>query len=111
MIIKNKSKIMKNLFLFFFTLYLSNLQIIAQNKLQEPIKKYKLQLRAYDYESRDDLEGTYIRLYNLTKKKLSDSAIVINGYATFTLVKGNDYDLVGQRSRYMARRANFNAAC
>jgi len=102
---------MKNLFLFFFTLYLSNLQIIAQNKLQEPIKKYKLQLRAYDYESRDDLEGTYIRLYNLTKKKLSDSAIVINGYATFTLVKGNDYDLVGQRSRYMARRANFNAAC
>lgn len=92
-------------------LIISNLQIIAQNKPQETIKKYKLQLRAYDYESRDDLEGTYIKLYNLTKKKLTDSAIVMNGYATFTLDKGNDYDLVGQRSRYMTRRANFNAAC
>lgn len=103
---------MKNLFLlFFFMLIISNLQIIAQNKPQETIKKYKLQLRAYDYESRDDLEGTYIKLYNLTKKKLTDSAIVMNGYATFTLDKGNDYDLVGQRSRYMTRRANFNAAC
>lgn len=103
---------MKNLFLFFFfLLIISNLQIIAQNKPQEPVKKYKLQLRVYDYESHDDLEGAYIKLYNLTKKKLADSAIVINGFATFILDKGNDYDLVGQRSRYMTRRANFNAAC
>jgi outer membrane protein OmpA-like peptidoglycan-associated protein len=110
--IKNQSQIMKNSFLyFFFMLIISNLPIIAQNKPQEPIKKYKLQLRAYDYESRDDLEGAYIKLYNLTKKKLADSAIVINGFATFILDKGNDYDLIGQRSRYMTRRANFNAAC
>jgi outer membrane protein OmpA-like peptidoglycan-associated protein len=103
---------MKNIFLFFFfVLLLNNQQIFAQNKSQEPVKKYKLQIRAYDYESRDDLEGTYIKLYNLTKKKLADSAIVINGFATFTLDKGNDYDLVGQRARYMTRRANFNAAC
>jgi outer membrane protein OmpA-like peptidoglycan-associated protein len=103
---------MKNVFLFcFFILLSGNQQIIAQNKPIEPVKKYKLQIRAYDYESRDDLEGTYIKLYNLTKKKLADSAIVINGYATFTLDKGNDYDLVGQRARYMTRRANFNAAC
>ena len=112
MIIKNQSQIMKNIFLFFFfVLLLNNQQIFAQNKSQEPVKKYKLQIRAYDYESRDDLEGTYIKLYNLTKKKLADSAIVINGFATFTLDKGNDYDLVGQRARYMTRRANFNAAC
>jgi outer membrane protein OmpA-like peptidoglycan-associated protein len=112
MIIKNQSQIMKNVFLlFFFILLLNNQQIIAQNKSQEPVKKYKLQIRAYDYESKDDLEGTYIKLYNLTKKKLADSAIVIDGFATFTLDKGNDYDLVGQRARYMTRRANFNAAC
>ena len=103
---------MKNVFLFcFFILLVGNQLITAQNKPQEPVKKYKLQLRAYDYETRDDLEGTYIKLYNLTKKKLSDSAVVINGYATFMLEKGNDYDLVGQRARYMTRRANFNAAC
>jgi outer membrane protein OmpA-like peptidoglycan-associated protein len=112
MIIKNQSQIMKNVFLFcFFILLSNNQQITAQNKPQEPVKKYKLQIRAYDYETRDDLEGTYIKLYNLTKKKLADSAIVINGFATFTLDKGNDYDLVGQRARYMTRRANFNAAC
>ena len=103
---------MKNSCLFFFfILIINNLQIIAQNKPKESIKKYKLQLRAYDYESKDDLEGVYIKLYNLTKKKLADSAIIINGYATFLLEKGNDYDLVGQKSRYMTRRANFNAAC
>jgi len=103
---------MKNLcLLLFFMLINYHLQIIAQNKPKEPIKKYKLQLRAYDYESRDDLEGVYLKLYNLTKKKLADSAVIINGYATFLLEKGNDYDLVGQKSRYMTRRANFNAAC
>jgi outer membrane protein OmpA-like peptidoglycan-associated protein len=112
MINKNQSQIMKNSCLFFFfILIINNLQIIAQNKPKESIKKYKLQLRAYDYESKDDLEGVYIKLYNLTKKKLADSAIIINGYATFLLEKGNDYDLVGQKSRYMTRRANFNAAC
>ena len=103
---------MKNVFLFcFFIFLLNNQQITAQNKAQEPVKKYKLQLRVYDYETRDDLEGAYIKLYNLTKKKLADSAVVVNGYATFMLEKGNDYDLIGQRARYMARRANFNAAC
>lgn len=103
---------MKNVFLFcFFIFLLINKQIIAQNKSQESVKKYKLQLRVYDYETRDDLEGTYIKLYNLTKKNLADSAIVVNGYATFMLEKGNDYDLIGQRARYMTRRANFNAAC
>ena len=112
MIIKNQSQIMKNVFLFcFFIFLLINQQIIAQNKPQESVKKYKFQLRAYDYETRDDLEGTYIKLYNLTKKNLADSAIVVNGYATFMLEKGNDYDLIGQRARYMTRRANFNAAC
>lgn len=103
---------MKNIFLFcFFILLFNNQQIIAQNKLYEPIKKYKLQLRAYDYESKDDLAGTYIKLYNLTKQRLADSAIVIDGIATFTLDKGNNYDIIGQRTHYMARRANFNAAC
>lgn len=109
---KNQSQIMKKSFLLlFFVLIINTLPIIAQNKPQETVKKYKLQLRAYDYENRNDLEGAYIKLYNLTKKKLADSAIVINGFATFTLDKGNDYDLIGQRSRYMTRRANFNAAC
>jgi outer membrane protein OmpA-like peptidoglycan-associated protein len=103
---------MKNIFLFCFFIFLfGNQQIIAQKQTEEPIKKYKLQIRAYDYESRDDLEGTYIKLYNLTLKKLADSAVVMNGYATFMLQKGYDYDLVGQRARYMTRRANFNAAC
>ena len=112
MIFKNQSQIMKKSFLFlFFMLIINTLPIIAQNKPPETVKKYKLQLRAYDYESRNDLEGAYIKLYNLTKKKLADSAIVTNGFATFTLDKGNDYDLIGQRSRYMTRRANFNAAC
>ncbi len=112
MIIKNQSQIMKNIFLYFFFILLLNIQqIIAQNKTQEPTKRYKLQLRVYDYETRDDLEGTYVKLYNLTRKKLADSAVVISGYATFMLEKGNDYDLIGQRARYMTRRANFNAAC
>lgn len=103
---------MKNVFLspFFFTL-IGFWSVFAQNKTEEPIKKYQLKLRAYDYESKDDLDGTYIKLYNLTKKKVMDSAVVVNGYATFELIKGNDYDIVGQRSRYMTRRANFNAAC
>jgi outer membrane protein OmpA-like peptidoglycan-associated protein len=96
---------------YFFILLFGNYQIIARSKIQEPIKKYKLQLRVYDYETRDGLEGTYIKLYNLTKKKLADSAVVVDGYATFILEKGNDYDLVGQRVHYMTRRANFNAAC
>ncbi|MDZ7898418.1 MAG: OmpA family protein [Arcicella sp.] len=99
------------LFSAFFLLVLSFSGILAQNKTEEPIKKYQLKLRAYDYESKDDLEGTYVKLYNLTKKKLMDSAVVVDGYATFVLIKGNDYDIVGQRSRYMTRRANFNAAC
>ena len=112
MIFKNQSQIMKNSFLFsLFIILFSSQPIFAQNKPQETIKKYKLQIRAYDYESKDDLDGTYIKLYNLTKKKLADSAIVIDGFATFILDKGNNYDLVGQRTRYMTRRANFNAAC
>jgi outer membrane protein OmpA-like peptidoglycan-associated protein len=103
---------MKTFFLFaFFISLVSFSSILAQNKTEEPVKKYQLKLRAYDYESKDDLEGTYVKLYNLTKKKLMDSAVVVDGYATFMLTKGNDYDIVGQRSRYMTRRANFNAAC
>jgi outer membrane protein OmpA-like peptidoglycan-associated protein len=85
--------------------------VYAQNKTKEPIKKYHLKLRAYDFESQDDLEGTYVRLYNLTQKRMADSAIVMNGFASFVLEKGNDYDIIGQRGRYMTRRANFNAAC
>jgi outer membrane protein OmpA-like peptidoglycan-associated protein len=42
---------------------------------------------------------------------MADSAIVMNGFASFVLEKGNDYDIIGQRGRYMTRRANFNAAC
>lgn len=103
---------MKNILLLFFFIFLLNIQgAEAQKKGVEPTQKYQLQIRAYDYESKDDLEGTYIKLYNLTKKKLADSAVVINGIATFMLEKGNDYDILGQRSRYMSRRANFNAAC
>ena len=95
----------------FFLTLVSFSTVFAQNKTEEPIKKYQLKLRAYDYESKEDLEGTYVKLYNLTKKKLMDSAVVTDGYATFMLIKGNDYDIVGQRSRYMTRRSNFNAAC
>ena len=98
----------------FFTFFITLVRfssIYAQNKMEEPLKKYQLKLRAYDYESKDGLDGTYVKLYNLTKKKLMDSAVVVDGYATFMLIKGNDYDIVGQRSRYMTRRANFNAAC
>ena len=103
---------MKNIFLSVFFLILITVdKVAAQNKMPEETKKYQLKLRAYDYESKDDLEGTYIKLYNLTKKKLADSAVVIDGFATFILDKGNDYDIVGQRARYMSRRANFNAAC
>lgn len=103
---------MKNIFVYAFFIILMNFSsLFAQNKTEEAIKKYQLKLRAYDYESKDDLDGTYVRLYNLTKNKLMDSAVVVNGYATFMLIKGNDYDIVGQRSRYMTRRANFNAAC
>jgi len=103
---------MKNIFLScFFILLFGNKQIIAQSKPQEPIKKYTLQIKVYDYDSKDNLEGAYIKLYNLTKKRLADSAIVLDGFATFTLDKGNNYDIIGQRARYMTRRANFNAAC
>lgn len=103
---------MKNIVLLFFFFFLLNSEgIIAQVKTAESIKKYQLQIRAYDFDTRDDLEGTYIKLYNLTKKKLADSAVVMNGYATFMLEKGNDYDILGQRTRYMSRRGNFNAAC
>ena len=99
------------LFFAFFITLVHFSSIYAQNKMEEPLKKYQLKLRAYDYESKDGLDGTYVKLYNLTKKKLMDSAVVVDGYATFMLIKGNDYDIVGQRSRYMTRRANFNAAC
>jgi outer membrane protein OmpA-like peptidoglycan-associated protein len=109
---KNQSQNMKTfLFSVFFVSVVHSLSTFAQSKTVEPVKKYQLKLRAYDYENKDDLEGTYVKLYNLTKKKLSDSAVVVDGYATFMLEKGNDYDIVGQRTRYMTRRANFNAAC
>lgn len=101
---------MKHLCLLSFLL-LNFTMVYAQNKTKEPIKKYHLKLRAYDFESQDDLEGTYVRLYNLTQKRMADSAIVMNGFASFVLEKGNDYDIIGQRGRYMTRRANFNAAC
>lgn len=103
---------MKKVLLYhFFILFLGSYPILAQNEIPVPDKKYKLQLRAFDYETRDNLEGTYIKLYNLTKKKLVDSAVVVNGHATFMLEKGNNYDFVGQKTRYMTCRANFNAAC
>lgn len=92
-------------------LLFGNSQINAQNKPNESIKKYKLHIRTYDSESTDNLDGTYIKLYNITKKRLVDSAIVIGGFANFTLDKGTNYDIIGQRASYMTRRANFNAAC
>ncbi len=52
---------MKNIVLLFFFFFLLNSEgIIAQVKTAESFKKYQLQIRAYDYDTRDDLEGTYI---------------------------------------------------
>jgi outer membrane protein OmpA-like peptidoglycan-associated protein len=84
---------------------------MAQLTLKEIPKEYTVRIRAYDKESQEELEGTYVRLINLTTQTLADSAVVTDGYATFKLKKGFDYDIIGQRSHYMARRANFNAAC
>ncbi len=83
----------------------------AQLTLKEIPKEYTVRIRSYDKESQEELEGTYVRLFNLTTQTLTDSAVVSNGFATFKLKKGFDYDIVGQRSHYLTRRANFNAAC
>jgi outer membrane protein OmpA-like peptidoglycan-associated protein len=83
-------------------------QIQAQ---RVPPEKYQLKIKVADVDTNEDLDGAYVKLYNITKKKIADSSVVIGGYVTFMLEKGNDYDLIGSRARYMARRANFNAAC
>jgi predicted phosphodiesterase len=95
----------------FFILTLMSNSLKAQFTLKEIPKEYTVRIRAYDKESQEELEGTYVRLFNLTTQTLTDSAVVSNGFATFKLKKGYDYDIVGQRSHYLTRRANFNAAC
>lgn len=94
-----------------FVWMLVSAPLMAQLTLKEIPKEYTVRIRAYDKESQEELEGTYVRLVNLTTQTLTDSAVVTDGYATFKLKKGFDYDIIGQRSHYMARRANFNAAC
>ncbi|MFY7826871.1 MAG: OmpA family protein [Flectobacillus sp.] len=98
----------KTLFLFF--LCHVSLQLFSQG-LKEPAKKYQVKIRVYDKETQEELTGAYLKLVNLTKNKLVDSTVVLDGYATFTLERGFDYDIVGQRTKYLTKRANFNAAC
>lgn len=98
-----------NAFLFVFIFLPGSLS--AQFTLKELPKEYTVRIRVYDKASQEELEGTYVRLFNLTTQTLADSGVVTGGYVTFKLTKGFDYDIVGQRSHYMARRANFNAAC
>jgi outer membrane protein OmpA-like peptidoglycan-associated protein len=95
----------------FFMLWMSFLNVFSQEKRNELGRNYQLKLRAFDAENQESLEGTYMKLYNRSKMKVIDSAMVKNGYAIFKLEKGNDYDIVGQFDQYMTRRANFNAAC
>ena len=78
---------------------------------KEPPKRYQLKIRAYDKETQEDLTGTYLKLINLTKGKLIDSTVIMDGYASFILERGFDYDIVGLRTRYLTKRSNFNAAC
>jgi outer membrane protein OmpA-like peptidoglycan-associated protein len=84
---------------------------IFSQGMKEPAKKYQVKIRVYDKETQEELTGAYLKLINLTKNKLADSTVVLDGYATFTLERGFDYDIVGQRTRYLTKRANFNAAC
>ncbi len=85
--------------------------LIFSQGMKEPAKKYQVKIRVYDKETQEELTGTYLKLINLTKNKLADSTVVLDGYATFILERGFDYDIVGQRTRYLTKRANFNAAC
>ncbi len=94
-----------------FILCMSFLGGFSQIKRNNLNKTYQLKLRAFDSDNQASLEGTYMKLFNRTKGKVIDSAMVKNGFATFKLDKGNDYDIVGQFDQYMTRRANFNAAC
>lgn len=84
---------------------------IFSQGMKEPAKKYQVKIRVYDKETQEELTGAYLKLINLTKNKLADSTVVLDGYATFMLERGFDYDIVGQRTRYLTKRANFNAAC
>jgi hypothetical protein len=81
---------------------------IFSQGMKEPAKKYQVKIRVYDKETQEELTGAYLKLINLTKNKLADSTVVLDGYATFTLERGFDYDIVGQRTRYLTKRANFN---
>jgi hypothetical protein len=71
-------------------------QIQAQ---RVPPEKYQLKIKVADVDTNEDLDGAYVKLYNITKKKIADSSVVIGGYVTFMLEKGNDYDLIGSRAR------------
>lgn len=73
--------------------------------------KYKLSLKVADRESLETLDGTYVRLYNLDKRRVADSAVVENGYATFYLDRGTNYELMSARKGYLTRRGGFDAAC
>ncbi len=78
---------------------------------QEDSKKYQLKIRIFDNESSKNLDKTKVYLYNLTLKKSVDSALVEDGYVTFMLDKGYDYDIIGKRKSYLTKRANFDASC
>jgi outer membrane protein OmpA-like peptidoglycan-associated protein len=79
-------------------------------KKQEDFK-YTLRLKVMDRETLEELDGTYVRLFNQTTGRATDSTVVENGYATFTLIKGNSYELMSSRKGFLTRRGNFDAAC
>ncbi len=88
----------------------SFLGFAQKNKVEEGFK-YQLKLRVVDRETEESLDGSYVRLVNLTKHALADSAMVENGYATFWLEKGQNYEIMSMRNRYLTRRSGFDAGC
>ncbi len=96
-------------YIFLFIVFLFTLHFRSFS--QEDGKKYLLKIRISDSESSKNLDKTKVFLYNLTLKKAVDSVFVEDGYATFMLEKGYDYDIIGKRKSYLTKRANFDASC
>lgn len=72
---------------------------------------YKLSIRVYDKDTQENLDGVFLKYINLAKPGQVDSVAVLGGYVSIKLDRGDNLSFIGKKSRYLSKRANFNAAC
>ncbi len=91
-------------------LFLSALGLYGQAR-KTPPQHYKLSIRVYDKDTQENLDGVFLKYINLSKPGQMDSVAVLGGYVNIKLDKGDNLAFISKKSRYLSKRANFNAAC